>query len=113
MRVLVLLLAATVLLVAQRTNPRVVYRVEPKYTDAAREAKVSGVVLMSVTIDIEGMPSKIVVVRPLGYGLDEKAVEALSQWRFEPATEDGKPIPVRANVEMNFRLSESPPPVRQ
>ena len=110
MRRLLLLLSLVGLLIAQSTAPRVKHRVEPKYTDAAREAKISGVVLLSLVIDAEGVPDKIRVIRPLGYGLDEKAIEALSQWRFQPATNDGKPVPTSANVEINFRLMSSPAP---
>jgi TonB family protein len=110
MKLLTLALAAAVLLLAQKTGPRVIHRVEPKYTDEARQAKVSGAVLMRVTITSEGLPADIRIVRKLGHGLDEKAVEALSQWRFDPATEDGKPVEVSANVEMNFRLTDNPPP---
>jgi len=52
----------------------------------------------------DGTTSNISVVRPLGLGLDEKAIEAVRKWRFRPSLKDGKPVPVRANVEVNFRL---------
>jgi TonB family protein len=44
------------------------------------------------------------VVRPLGMGLDQKALDAVKQWKFEPAMKDGKPVAVQINVEVNFRL---------
>ena len=105
-----LLLIASVLLFGQRTNPRLVHKVDPVYSDAAREAKVSGTVLLDLTVDSEGLPTNVRVVRSLGYGLDETAVDALRQWRFQPATEDGTAVPVACTVEISFRLTTSPAP---
>jgi protein TonB len=54
------------------------------------------------------MPTDIKITRPLGSGLDEKAVEAVRQWRFKPGTKDGSPVAVRINVEINFNLMKHP-----
>ncbi len=74
------------------------------YSDAAREKKIEGVSLIGLIVDPQGMPQNIHVVRPLGYGLDEKAVETVRRYRFKPAMRNGEPIPLYVNVEMNFRL---------
>jgi len=55
-------------------------------------------------VSADGKPQQIRVQRPLGMGLDEKAIEAVRQWRFEPAKKDGQAVPVMINVEVNFRL---------
>jgi TonB family protein len=69
----------------------------------ARNAKISGSVELSITVGIDGIPHDIVVTKSLGYGLDENAVAAVQQWKFDPAAEDGKPIPARITVEVSFR----------
>jgi TonB family protein len=61
-------------------------------------------VQVSLVVDINGMPQEIRVVKPLGLGLDQKAIEAIQKWRFKPGMKDGKPVPVQAIVEVNFRL---------
>jgi len=55
-------------------------------------------------VDENGVPQEIKVVRSLGLGLDQKAIEAVQKWRFKPGLKDGKPVPVSANIEVNFRL---------
>jgi TonB family protein len=84
--------------------PRVIYKVQPQYTDEARNAKINGAVLLSIIVDVSGIPGNIQVVRGLDPGLDKNAIAALSQWRFDPATKNNLPVPVRANVEINYRL---------
>ncbi len=84
--------------------PKVVHRVEPKYTREALEAKLRGTVLLSAIIGTDGRASDIKVVRGLGMGLDEKAIECLAQWRFTPGTQSGAPIAAKVSIEMNFRL---------
>jgi TonB family protein len=86
------------------TQPAVTHKVEPEYTKEATEAKLAGVVILATVVGIDGLPSEIKVVRGLGKGLDEKAVECLQQWRFKPGTRDGEPVSVKATVEINFRL---------
>jgi TonB family protein len=85
-------------------SPVVIVKVEPSTTDDARTAGVGGLVLVSLTVDAEGMPKNVAVERRLGYGLDEKAVEAVSQWRFKPGLSFGMPVVVRdLVVAVDFR----------
>ena len=84
-------------------------RPEPEYSEEARRAKWQGAVVLQVVIDESGVPQDIHVVRSLGLGLDEKAIEAVQQWRFKPGLKDGKPVPVSANIEVNFRLPSAEP----
>ncbi len=86
------------------TAPRILSKVEPAYTDEARAAKYQGSVELSVEVGTDGVPQKIVVKRGLGLGLDEKAVEAVSKWRFQPGTRFGVPVTVAATVQVSFRL---------
>jgi periplasmic protein TonB len=79
--------------------------VEAEFSDEARRAKYQGVCLVALIVDAQGMPQNVHVIRPLGMGLDEKAVEAVRKYRFKPAMKDGKtPVPVMVTVEVNFRL---------
>ncbi|MBI4876941.1 MAG: energy transducer TonB [Acidobacteria bacterium] len=84
--------------------PQLVFKVEPEYSDEARRAKFQGTVVLYVVVDEKGMPRDMKVVRPLGLGLDEKAVEAVTKWRFKPGYKDGRPVAVAATIEVNFRL---------
>jgi TonB family protein len=84
--------------------PVPVYKPEPEYSEEARRAHVQGSVLLGIVIDSDGRTRNIEVISPAGFGLDEKAVEAVGKWRFKPAKKDGKPVFVTANVEVNFRL---------
>jgi TonB family protein len=79
--------------------------VEAEFSDEARRAKYQGVCLISMIVDVNGNPQNPRVVRPLGMGLDEKALEAVRKYKFKPAMKDGKtPVPVMITVEVNFRL---------
>lgn len=84
--------------------PAVLSRTDPEYTEQARAAKYQGTVLLYVEIDANGNAMNIKVQRSLGLGLDEKAVEAVKQWRFKPGQKDGKPVTVATTIEVNFRL---------
>jgi TonB family protein len=87
------------------TAPTVLFpKVDPEYTEEARVAKYSGTVVLFLEIAPEGVAQNIRVVKGLGLGLDEKAVEAIGKWRFKPGTKDGEPVTVMANIEVNFRL---------
>lgn len=84
--------------------PALIYKVEPEYSEEARKAKHQGTVVLQVVVDANGQAQNIRVVRPIGLGLDEKAVEAVHKWRFKPGLKDGKPVAVAATIEVNFRL---------
>ena len=84
--------------------PKLIHMVNAQFSDKARRAKLQGVVLLSLVVNEEGQPTDIQVTRPLGMGLDEKAVQAASQYEFEPATKDGKPVAAKISIEVNFRL---------
>jgi periplasmic protein TonB len=84
--------------------PVPIFRPEPEYSEEARKAKWQGAVLLQLVVDENGVPQDIKVVRSLGLGLDQKAIEAVQKWRFKPGLKDGKPVPVSANIEVNFRL---------
>ena len=84
--------------------PSLVYKVEPEYSEEARKAKFQGTVVLYVVVDEKGQPRDLKVLRPLGLGLDEKAIEAVTKWRFRPGYKDGKAVPVAATIEVNFRL---------
>jgi len=84
--------------------PSLISKVEPEYSKEAREKKLSGNVLLSIIVGADGVPRDIKVVSPLGLGLDEKAIQAVSRWRFKPGTKSGVPVPVKAQVEVSFKL---------
>ena len=86
------------------TAPTLVSKVEPEYSEEARAAKYQGTVVAAVTIDTDGTAQGMKVVRGLGLGLDEKALQAISHWKFKPGAKDGQPVAVMATIEVNFRL---------
>jgi TonB family protein len=86
------------------SQPQLLVKVDPEYSEEARKAKYNGSVTLSIVIDTNGRAEDIRVSRGLGMGLDEKAVQAVQQWRFKPAMSKGVPVKVRAAVEVNFRL---------
>jgi protein TonB len=84
--------------------PRAIYGPDPEYSEEARKAKYQGTVLLWVIVGPDGRPRDIRVQRSLGMGLDEKAIEAVRKWKFEPAMKDGHPVAVQVNIEVRFRL---------
>jgi len=84
--------------------PRALYSPDPEYSEEARKAKYMGVVVLWVVVGPDGRVHDMRVQRSLGLGLDEKAMEAVRQWKFDPARKDGNPVAVQINVEVNFRL---------
>jgi len=84
--------------------PELIDQPDPEYTDEAKIARQEGSVAIHVEIDTEGVPRNLRVVRTLGLGLDEKAIEAVKRWRFRPARSNGRKVAFRATLEINFRL---------
>jgi len=84
--------------------PKALFSPDPEYSEEARKAKYQGTVVLWLVVDASGRPQQIRVQRSLGMGLDEKAIEAVKQWKFDPARKDGQAVPVMINVEVNFRL---------
>ena len=84
--------------------PVVIFQVDPEFSEEARKAKFMGVVTVNLLVDQKGMPQNVHVVRGVGMGLDQKAVEAVKQYKFKPAMENGKPVLVELNVEVNFQI---------
>jgi TonB family protein len=111
--ILFLLVSVGVLLpqeISHRTGPKLIHRVDPEYTKEALTAKLQGTVVLSLVIAVDGKPSEIKLVRGLGSGLDEKAVECLEKWRFTPAMRNGEPVPQKATVEIIFRIAPETKP---
>ncbi|MXZ36674.1 MAG: energy transducer TonB [Holophagales bacterium] len=94
------------MMLAESNRPVKIHDVAPQYPDVAREARVQGVVILKTLIDDEGNVADIEVLKSLPMGLSEAAVDAVKQWKFEPATVDGTPVPTNHHVTVNFRLGE-------
>lgn len=86
------------------TAPKILRKVEPKYSSEALRAQIQGTVVYKIVVGKDGRPFRIEVLSPIGFGLDEAGQAAIEQWRFEPGTKGGEPVSVLATVEVNFRL---------
>ena len=86
------------------TEPVLLWKIEPEYTDEARRAKIQGTVVLHIEVDTRGQAQNITVRQSLGLGLDERAIEAVRRWRFRPGYRNGKPWVTAAMVQVNFRL---------
>ena len=86
------------------TAPKAVYHPDPEYTDRARKRKIRGTVLLSMIVTPEGDVREPQITQSLDKELDQQALRAVSKWRFEPATKDGKPVAVRVHTEISFHL---------
>jgi TonB family protein len=86
------------------TPPTVLSKVDPEYSEEARNAKYSGSVMLSIVVNTDGRADDIKIVKSLGMGLDEKAIEAVQRWVFRPGMNNGVPVNVKAQIEVNFRL---------
>jgi TonB family protein len=84
--------------------PQLIYKVEPEFSEEARQAKHQGMVVLTIEVDSAGNVRNVRVRQSLGLGLDEKAIEAVSRWRFRPGILDGKPVVTEAVVQVNFQL---------
>jgi len=84
--------------------PIAIFTPDPEFSEEARKAKFSGNVMVSLIVDPSGKPRNVHVLRGVGMGLDQKAVEAVEQYKFKPAMKDGKPVAVYVNIEVNFQI---------
>ena len=88
----------------ESSAPVLIYKVEPEFSEEARKAKLQGIVMLSAEVDTNGRVRNVRVLRSLGLGLDDKAIEAVQQWRFRPGYRDGRPVVQSAIIEVNFHL---------
>jgi len=86
------------------TAPKPLYHPDPEYTDKARKKKIHGTVQLSIIVTREGTVRDAKVTTSLDEGLDQQAIDTVNKWKFQPATKDGKPVPVRLAVEMSFNI---------
>ncbi|HTC91538.1 MAG TPA: energy transducer TonB [Bryobacteraceae bacterium] len=86
------------------TPPELLYKVEPEFSEEARKAKHQGVVVLTIEVDASGNVRNVRVRQSLGLGLDEKAMDAVSQWRFRPGILNGKAVATEATIQVNFQL---------
>lgn len=90
--------------------PVVIKRIDPVYPEEARRARISGVVILEVLIGADGLVKQAMILKPLPYGLDQAALEAVRQWMFKPGTLNGQPVPVIFNLTTSFKLDGAQPP---
>jgi protein TonB len=86
------------------TAPRATYSPDPEYSEEARKENYQGAMQLGLTVSAEGKPVEVCIEQGLGSGLDQKALATVREWRFAPGTEAGRPVPVRINVEIEFKL---------
>jgi TonB family protein len=84
--------------------PRAIYTPEPEFSEEARKAKYQGVVVLNIIVGTDGRVHNPHVVRSLGMGLDEKAIEGVKTWKFDPSKKDGRAVAVEMNIEVAFNL---------
>ena len=85
-------------------GPKVLYKIDPAYTQDARAAKINGTVVVDLEVHPDGRAHNLRIQRSIDPGLDHNALDAISNWRFQPAMKDGRPVVVSATIEVNFRL---------
>jgi len=89
------------------TSPKLTKEVKPNYTDGAKQRRVEGLVELSAVVLANGtVGDEVKVTQSLDEELDREAVKAVRQWKFEPGTKDGKPVPVQVNIELTFKLKD-------
>jgi protein TonB len=86
------------------SDPVLIYKVDPEFSEEARKAKFMGIVTVNLVVDQNGNPQNVHLLRGVGMGLDEKALEAVKQYKFKPARYNGKAVAVQVNVEVNFQI---------
>jgi periplasmic protein TonB len=84
--------------------PILVFQPDPEFSEEARKAKFQGEVLVNLVVDATGRPTRVRVIRPVGMGLDEKALEAVRQYKFKPARKGTQAVAVELNVAVNFQI---------
>ena len=84
--------------------PKAIIQPSPGYSEAARLAKFEGILVLGMIVGRDGNPQDVWVVKKLGLGLDQKAIEMAQNWRFSPAVKDGEPVAVPINIEVTFKL---------
>src|SRR6185503_12608798 len=89
-------------------KPRLINHTEARYTDDAREKGIEGKVVLGFTVDHDGIPQGIQIKRSLYPSLDQASIEAVREWRFEPAMKNGQPVSMWMEAEMDFRISQDP-----
>jgi len=85
-------------------SPKLLSSLDPTSNDYAQKANIAGMTLLSTVVGPSGQPSHVVIVRPIGFGLDEQAVAAVSHAHFQPGLRDGQPVPVMVNLQVTFRI---------
>jgi TonB family protein len=100
--------ADSVQAMSRSLRPTILYREKAQYTQEAKDNKVEGTVVLSCVFGVDGQISDIKVIQGLPHGLTENAFIAAKKIRFEPAIKDGRPAPVRGNVEFTFNLYKDP-----
>lgn len=93
-------------LAAKIKAPTLIHKIDPEYTEEARAARLEGAVILYAEIAPDGTVNNLKILRSLGMGLDEKAIECVKQWKYKPAEKYGEPIAVAATIEVNFRLKK-------
>ena len=91
------------------TAPRPVTKTNPTYPEKARQKRKQGTVTLGLTVTKDGSATGVHVVNSVDKDIDQAAIDAVSQWKFEPGTYQGNPVDVELTVQVNFRLSTSPP----
>ena len=89
--------------ISRDVHPTLVSSADPEYSEQARHKKINGTVTIGLVVDTEGNPVNVHVINGVGYGLDEKAIEAVKQYKFKPAMKDGVAVATKLNIEVNFR----------
>lgn len=86
------------------TAPKVLNSIDPSSNQYAQKFGVAGLAMFRTVVDAQGKPTEIAIARPIGFGLDEKAIDAIKASHFQPATQDGKPVPVVIDMVVTFRI---------
>ena len=93
------------MLLKKLAPPQVIFAPEPEFSEQARAKHVhGGDVQVHLVVDDHGSPTQVQLIHGIGNGLDQKALEAVRQYRFKPATDQGKPVPYPMDIAINFRI---------